>query len=357
MITAGDPDSGTGVPTFRIDGSDLGPEAALAQFQVAVKDVFSVELRSAEDAGAVDTTSWHLGKIMLGVFRGPPLVFRRSAALVATGGLDHILVQLYFEGGFVGIAGARPIHVSEGDICVFDLCDTLETRSDGFANVSLLFPRDEFRPFLQDLGELHGVVLPAGDPLTDLLGDYLLSLTRRAGLLTVRQAMLAGGATVALAGAVLAGRPADPGRRPVCGRPSDLRRIGQYVDAHIGDAGLDAARIASHLGMSRAGLYRACESSGGVANLIRRRRLTGAALQLADPLRHARISEVARRWGFASDSAFARTFREAFGVSPRQARERGVAPVAAQEDGPIDAQNFASWMRLLRTGGPSSSDL
>lgn len=342
--------SATSIPIFRIDGSDLGPEAALAHFQIAVKDVFSVELRSGEDAGVVDTVSWHLGNMMLGVFRGPPLIFRRSAALVATSGLDHILVQLYFEGGFTGSAGANPIRVVAGDICVFDLSDTLETWSSRFANVSLLFSRDEFRPFLQDPAQLHGVVLAAGDPLTDLLGDYLLSLTQRAGSLSVRQARLAAGATVALAGAVLAGRPADPDRRPVCSQPSDLRRIGTYVDAHIADPRLNAAQIATCLGLSRASLYRACASSGGVANLIRRRRLTGAALQLADPIGRTRISEVARRWGFSSDSAFARTFREAFGISPREARERGTASVSTNADGSVDPRGFASWMRLLRTG-------
>ncbi|MCK2056337.1 helix-turn-helix domain-containing protein [Methylobacterium sp. 37f] len=349
MSSLGDLNSATAIPTFRIDGYALGADVALKQFQVAVEDVFSVERTGEDDPVVVDLLSWHLGKMMLGVFRGPPLIFRRSAALVATSGLDHILIQLYLEGGFVGATRTRSIRVAAGDICVFDLSDTLETRSSCFANVSLLFPRDEFRPFLQDFGRLHGVVLAAGDPLTDLLGEYLLSLTRRAALLSVRQAMLAAGATVALAGAVLAGQPADHDRRVVCGQPSDLRRIGHYVDAHIADPDLNAAQIASHLGISRSALYRACESAGGVANLIRRRRLTGAALQLADPIKRERISEVACQWGFASAAAFARAFREAFGISPRNARERGNALVAAHTDGLVDAQGFANWMRLLRT--------
>ena len=274
---------------------------------------------------------------------------------MATSGLDHILVQLYFEGGFVGSAGTSSVCVAAGDICVFDLSDTIETSSSCFGNVSLLFPRGELRAFLPDRSQMHGVVLASGHPLTDLLGDYLLSLTQRAGLLSVGEAMLAAGATVALAGAVLAGQPAGPDRQTVCGQPSDLRRIGQYVDAHIGDPKLDAVRIARSLGMSRASLYRACLSSGGVANLIRRRRLTGAALQLADPLQRERIGEIARRWGFTSDSAFARTFREAFGISPREARRRGSAPVSTNADGSVDASGFASWMRLLRPTGECSN--
>jgi hypothetical protein len=66
------PKDATSVPSFRINGSDLGPEAALKQFRIAVQDVFSVELTSREDAVALDAVSWHLGNMMLGVFRGPP---------------------------------------------------------------------------------------------------------------------------------------------------------------------------------------------------------------------------------------------------------------------------------------------
>ena len=93
------------------------------------------------------------------------------------------------------------------------------------------------------------------------------------------------------------------------------------------------------------------EPMGGVARYIRQRRLAGAALSLADPeLRATRLGDVGFRWGFATPSSFTRAFRQAFGVSPSVARERGVAPARAiDEDAPLDgARRLARWMRTLR---------
>ena len=340
------------VPSFSIEGREVGRDAALQAFGGAVQDVFSVELVDpAIDSRPIDVVAWHLGTIMLGIFSGPPLFFDRPPALVARSGLDHILVQLYTDGGFSGMAGSKPITVVAGNICVFDLTDTLSTRSTAFSNLSLLIPRDALRSALDDLSPLHGLVVPSSTPLAGILGEYMISLARRVPSLDAREALVAALATASLTSTVLAGEaPASAHQLSSRDRRSPLRQVCAYIDDHIQDPELDAEQIARTLGLSRASLYRLFVTSGGVGRYIRRRRLSGAALELSDPTQRVRIGEVAMRWGFANDASFARAFRQAFGIAPRAARERNLAFLSpGEEEGAsgITERVFAHWMRTL----------
>lgn len=341
------------VPSFSIAGDEVGTSAALRAFGGAVQDVFGVELAEPAEAGrSIDVAAWHLGTIMLGVFSGPPLNFDRTPALVARSGLDHILVQLYTEGGFSGMAGTRPVTVTPGDLCVFDLTDTLSTRSTTFSNHSLLIPREALHLALDDLSPLHGMVVSSSTPLAGILAEYIVSLASRVPELDAREALLAALATAALTSTVLAGEAhRDAGQRSSGDLRSPLRQVCAYIDEQIRDPELDSERIARALGISRASLYRLFASAGGVSRYIRRRRLSGAALELSDPMRRIRIGEVAIRWGFVNDASFARAFRQAFGIAPRAARDRNLAFLAPAQDDDASAttseQGFAYWMRTL----------
>jgi AraC family transcriptional regulator len=63
-----------------------------------------------------------------------------------------------------------------------------------------------------------------------------------------------------------------------------------------------------------------------VAEYVRRRRLTLAAVELASG--RARVIDVALKYGYDSPDSFTRAFRAMHGVTPLAARERGIALVA-----------------------------
>lgn len=333
---------------------DSGGANSIAAFGLAVQDVFHIARVDPADPAEVETLAWHLGTAMFGCFSGPALRFDRPATLVASSGLDHLLVQYYETGGFAGDAGGEPIEVRAGNICVFDLADTLSTTSTPFRNLSLLLPRASVAPIVEDIASLHGMVLPARSALGGLLRDHLRSVGRRLPGLTTAEATLAAQATVTLTAMVLASERRREGRSrtPSCPR-SALLRINRFIDAEIGNPALDADRIAHAAGVSRASLYRLFVGAGGVATHIRRRRLSGAALELADPLRRVRIGEVAQRWGFATDRSFSRAFQQAFGIAPSEARERCLAFFTPGSEGDgTDPRDFAGWMRTLHAAGP-----
>src|SRR5262249_49491176 len=104
---------------------------------------------------------------------------------------------------------------------------------------------------------------------------------------------------------------------------SELRaRIRAFIESHLDDPGLSPQRIASANAVSLRSLHKLVESEGAtVSEWIRDRRLERSRRDLADPrLRAETINVIARRWGLTNAAHFSRSFREAYGCSPREYR-------------------------------------
>ncbi|WP_162233701.1 helix-turn-helix domain-containing protein [Sphingomonas sp. Leaf17] len=337
-----------------VSSADVGGPAALASYRQAVDSVFACILpdRTSEADYTCDIMAWHLGTLMFGSFRSSALCFDRSADRVAMSGMDHILVQLYLEGRFTGRADDRPITVGSGDICLFDMCATLDTCASDFHNLSFMVPRAFFDAGVGDAAALHGVVLSADRPQTALLADYITALARRLPMLGARDAEAAASATILLLTTVLGtcdrSQPVDRPRRD----PSPFRAIALYIDRHAGDAALEPGRIAAAFNISRATLYRIFEPVGGVSDYIRRRRLTGAAIDLAAiDGRRRKVAEIAYRWGFANEATFGRAFKAHFGITPGMARNQQQRTWLAKGCGDPDnapERRFDAWLKTLR---------
>lgn len=97
-----------------------------------------------------------------------------------------------------------------------------------------------------------------------------------------------------------------------------------HIEKHLCDNWLSPVTIAADLNVSRAHLYRVFREDGGVAALIRRRRLELAYVWLTDPDQaSASIERIGLQLGFGSVTQFARAFRHHYGVPPGRARAEG----------------------------------
>ena len=341
-------------PSYHLSSAALGGAGALANYQEVMQNILACfpAPDAAPDDLALDFTVWHLGLLILGSLHAPALTYYRDASIIQASGMDHLLVQHYTSGGFDGMAGTQPMRMRAGDICVFDLAQTMRTTTTGCHLLTLVVPRPLFEAVTDDAAALHGLVLEASNPLASLLAGYLCSLTTQIPALNGDEAVTAARATAALVTNIIAGAAASRTGQSGMVLTSQLRDLLFYIDAHLARPDLEGEAIAAAFGLSRAKLYRLFEPVGGVANYIRRRRLNAASLYLASPEhKDWRISKIAFACGFASEQLFSRNFKLQFGLSPREARERANTLLCAQawsDPGLSPEREFSLWMKTLR---------
>ncbi|MFB6893500.1 helix-turn-helix domain-containing protein [Kitasatospora sp. NPDC056327] len=109
--------------------------------------------------------------------------------------------------------------------------------------------------------------------------------------------------------------PEDPG-----GSAQLLARIRAHIEENLADPGLGPDSIARSQHISVRYLHKLFQQDGTtVGQWVRQRRLDACRRDLERPSRRpAGVAAVAHRWGFVSHSHFSRTFRDAYGISPRE---------------------------------------
>ena len=338
------------VPSFGFQSETMDAQANIAAWREAVATLFEVDDLAAGEPGPfrADLQSYAMGPVLFGRSRASGQRFRRTSETMARSGVDHVVVQLYVHGGYEGVAGAQPIRVKAGDICVLDLAQTLETRATAFENFTMVIPRPMIDRRLPQPDVLHGLVLDGNSVLARLLARHFVALFDCAPRMTFDECQAVIDGTISLIVSCLSG---EMERRDVAlGNVDNLSliRIRQHIEARLGDAGLTAESVAAHFGLSRSTLYRILAPFGGVAEYIRNRRLHRAFFDLAGTSsKGPRVSEVARRWNLGSEANFSRAFKAAYGVNPKAARAAALLsdPALGATAGANDESPLTRWMR------------
>ncbi|MFG2915020.1 helix-turn-helix domain-containing protein [Kitasatospora sp. NPDC048298] len=109
--------------------------------------------------------------------------------------------------------------------------------------------------------------------------------------------------------------PEQPG-----GAAELLARIRAHIEENLADPDLAPESIARSQHISVRYLHKLFQQDGTtVGQFVRQRRLDACRRELERPSRRqTSVSAVAHRWGFVSHSHFSRTFRDAYGLSPRE---------------------------------------
>lgn len=280
--------------------------------------------------------------------------YDRSARIVTVSGLDQYMVQLFLQGSLQGDCAGEPVQVQAGDIVVFDLACSFSTRVRPGRTITLIVPRD----MMEGIGQgrvLHGAVLRAGQPVTRILTDIILSIEETQTRMDPTETeVVAEGFTTLLANGLA--RLTDRRHFADGLHPSLLRRRAlAVIEQHLSDPDLGPETLARHLNVSRAHLYRMFAAEGGVGRAIANRRLDSACRVLtgSGQRRHS-VTEVAYMFGFSSSARFLRAFKARFGMTPSEARSLGAL---ARQDAGLQAMfhraahRYGGRASLTRTGG------
>ena len=142
-------------------------------------------------------------------------------------------------------------------------------------------------------------------------------------------------------------------------REALLHRIYQVIERRLDDPELTLAQVAQAEGISERYLQKLFENTGdNFTHYLRQRRLHRTQTELSNPAYASQsVSEIAFRCGFNDAAHFSRTFRESFGMSPREFR-RQEADRLAEPAGPHSQrgwpQQALTQLRAHR-GGPKGA--
>lgn len=261
---------------------------------------------------------WDLGKLVFARTKLPGEGYSHRRRHLNKRALDHWYINLPFRSSTAGGRPNRAVAIPE----LHCLATSLETEIDDEGALMLFIPYDLF-PAAVDLDRMLDLRLEGG--IGGLLADYLFLLDRSLSELQTAEIPYVVEATRSLVAACLA---PSRDRLAEARGPIDatlLRRARRLIDGRLASPDLSSDMLCADLGVSRSRLYKLFEPLGGIASYIRRQRLLRIRAALSDSMDGRSISRIAGEWGFVDASAFSRTFRHEFGISPKEARDIGWA--------------------------------
>ncbi|MEU5692419.1 helix-turn-helix domain-containing protein [Actinosynnema sp. NPDC020468] len=214
-------------------------------------------------------------------------------------------------GGLVLSDGARPLHAVVTSVHrAVDL-------------VRLQFPEGLLPLAADSAHRLAGRTLSCRTGIGTHLADFLVHLADGTGRPCPADAVRLGKVVLELLAGVVdhalreGGPPST--RSP---RHALMVRVQDFIERHLGDAGLSPGTVAAAHHISVSHLYRLFRDQDlTVAEWIRKRRLENCRRELADRGSGGHpIHVIAARWGFADNAHFSRTFRAAYGLPPSDYR-------------------------------------
>ncbi|WP_281718480.1 helix-turn-helix domain-containing protein [Pandoraea apista] len=303
----------------RFDSRAL-PEAPEV-WRTLVRPYVDVRIEASPHGFSGEMSGTHLGDCLISRSACTATMdHRRNAMDIRRSHVDHLLIQLFTSGGVQGTYGKRTVNAAAGAISVFDLGQTVDSRTTSFSTITLTVPRDRLPTSLRSQ-KLHGAVLAPGLGATRLLASHLTELLQSAPLLTREEMTASVNASLILLGGAQSKLLDSAGDAQQVIRDGVKRLIRDHIDRYLTTDALSPEQISAAMGISRSNLYRLFQAEGGVQAYIQGRRLDRCfdELMLSTGYR-VTIIEIAYRYGFSSESVFSRAFRRRFGVSPREVR-------------------------------------
>ncbi|MCO5063891.1 MAG: helix-turn-helix domain-containing protein [Rhizobiaceae bacterium] len=294
---------------------DLLPQEQFQAFRSAFQGVMDLSCQARErEPFAASQKVWNLDCLafMRTELPGKDRPHRRKHLKKSV--LDHWYIDLPFRalngGNFSEEGAAFPeLHC---------LGTPFDTQIDVDGIVTLFIPHDLFTSST-NLYRMLDFRIDGG--MGKLLADYLFILNRSLEELRATEMPNIVAATRSIVAACLS--PSQD-RLTEAKSPIDatlLARARRLIDSRLTDHELSPEMLCASLGTSRSRLYRLFEPLGGVASYIRKRRLLRTRDALSDIADGRSIARIAEQWGFLDASAYSRTFRNEFGISPKEARD------------------------------------
>lgn len=265
-----------------------------------------------------------LGSLDFTRVRSNAMRVRRTPALIRGATDDCCLVQIQRKGRGIVFQDGRQAVLQPGDFVLYDTTRPYELIFDDPLHevIVLRLARNELESHVANTEDLTATTVSRGGAAGNLLLTMVDMLRRDIDRLHPSSAL---GVSEGITSIIAAGLRSLPGanlQKPSNLRAYHLARIKAHVRDRLRDPQLSVQSVAAAVGLSAKHVHRLFAAEPvPLAQLIWRLRLEACRRDLADErLRERSVSEIAFSWGFNDATHFSRSFRERYGVSPREWR-------------------------------------
>lgn len=287
----------------------LGPLDFRSDPDVPLRGQIDAGLLGGLGVGRVQTSTPH------SVHRTPGLIRRDSPELYR--------VLLPLSGSLHLVQDGRVTRLSKGELAVYDFTRPYELAYDSAVHLAVFsLPH----ALLAVPAHLNATPISTTDGTAALAAPLLSRVALDLETYQPDSAARLSGVVMDLLAATFAERAQlPPGEAQA---RTQLLVIHAFIEAHLGDPGLDPATIAAAHHVSLRHLHRLFAAyNSSVATWIRHRRLERCRRDLADPAMHATtVSTIAARWGLLDSAHFSRLFRTTYGMPPAEYRRSCLMP-------------------------------
>ncbi|WP_327346987.1 helix-turn-helix domain-containing protein [Streptomyces europaeiscabiei] len=266
-----------------------------------------------------------IGQLQLTAINAGPIDVRRTSALAARDSEDCYKVALQIAGTALIEQDDNRDLLGPGDIAICDASRPYTfTYENDFHTVLMMLPRTMLPVRPDALRPLYARRLAGDEGIAPVVGPYLRSLVDQSAVCTGAVAGRLMDGTVSLVTALVAERLDRAA--PIAPHQAMLLRIRDYIERNLSDPDLTPDAIAVAHSISRRYLFKLFAADGcTVSGWIRERRLERCARELAGVQgKDQTISLIAARWGLLDSRHFSRAFKAAYGVTPREFRDRSL---------------------------------
>lgn len=274
-----------------------------------------------------------LGEVVLGRMLASAQRYERTAPMVKRDQVDSLHLILVEEGEINWSFDRQSLHFGAGDLVLLDASQASTADWSRHQIIFANFPRELLAPLAK--GQQHPTlgILRAEHPYCKVLTQHLQSLWR---------CQISGvGGTCKGLGMGLAVLVQSYFQDSLClSAPSLshqsqashdllLASIQQWIKARLHRNDLNAQMIGQVFYLSRSSIYELFKPLGGVRHYIQSLRLERAFAELrSERASRVSIGRLAAELGFSSVSSFSRTFRDRWGLSPKDVKAQAIEQLA-----------------------------
>ncbi|QSA97233.1 helix-turn-helix domain-containing protein [Methylococcus sp. EFPC2] len=310
----------------RLSTADVAPrDRADWLREVIGREYVRVEIRPPDEGGLFnEMTIRPWGAQRLSRIRSGAIGIDRLAGEPTRKDQDAYFAVILLAGRYSLEQDGRSAILRPGDMALYDATRPHRIRCPGhFSKLILSIPRPVLSARLPGAERCTALRIPGNQGIGAVTSNFVRVSAAQAACLSREEIDALSERSVDLLTLALASvRPADRGWSR--GRSASLQRIKNFIERHLPDPGLDASTVAGAVGLSSRYINDLFKNEN--TSLMRHvwlRRLENCRRDLADPAQAGRsVSDIALRWGYNDLSHFSRSFRQRYGLAPRDYRRR-----------------------------------